>query len=234
VYCSGCNKGDSLPHIVGSTPHTIGDNFDLKMMGVKYVNIKSRAIGRGHVGPLMPMPLCLMVRSKLTKSKKKGIWNSDEIEMALAARNDAPQQMPARNDVPQLMPETPNYDTLRKRFDFWYTREANETMLDEKIEKMVAIKLKSAENVVNPITEEDLEELKNPASYMLGYNLDSMEVKEALNKAKICPFGYVWTDKGCKKDKDLYNQLKKVLKKGTWFDGEIIANKDLFKSAQRV
>eukprot|EP00555_Chaetoceros_dichaeta_P010563 CAMPEP_0198255250 /NCGR_PEP_ID=MMETSP1447-20131203/5402_1 /TAXON_ID=420782 /ORGANISM="Chaetoceros dichaeta, Strain CCMP1751" /LENGTH=491 /DNA_ID=CAMNT_0043941573 /DNA_START=54 /DNA_END=1529 /DNA_ORIENTATION=+ len=221
VYCSGCNKDDSLPHIVGSTPHTIRDNFDLKLMGVKYVNKKSRVIGPGHV---MPMPLCLMMRSKLKYFKKKGIWNSDEIEMALAARND----------VPQLMPETPNYETLRKRFNFWYTGRANETKLNEKIEKMVAIKLKSAKNVVNPITEKELKELNNPASYMLGYNLDSMEVKEALNKTKICPFGYVWTDKGCKREKELFKQLKKVLKKGTWSGGEIIANKDLSNSSQTV
>jgi len=224
VYCSGCDKDDSLPHIVGSTPGTIRDNFDLKLMGVKYVNIKSNVNGPGH---LTPFPLCLMVRTTLTNFRKKGIWNSDEIEMALAARHDGMTLAP-RNDVPQLRPETPDFETLRERFDFWYTKGANETKLNEKIEKMVAIKKKLAKSVVNPITEKELLALKNPASYMLGYNLNSTQVKEALNKAEICPLGYVWRGtKGCKKGKKLFQQLQNELKKGTWVGGEIIANEDV-------
>jgi len=221
VYCNGCIKDSNLPHVVGSTPYAIRDNFDLKSMGVKYVNIKSSPYGPWH---FTTFPLCLMVSNVHTNvhTPHTAIWDFGKIEMALAARND----------MPQLKAETPDFHELRQRFSFWYTNATSEEKLDEKIKKMVEIKLKLARSIEKPITDDELLELQNPASYMLGYDLDSMQVVEELNRAEICPFGYIWEEGDCKRNNREIKKLEKQLKKGTWVGGEIIANRDLPRSTQ--
>lgn len=76
---------------------------------------------------------------------------------------------------------------------------------------------------------EELDKFENPASRMLGFDLDSYEVQRALKAQNVCPIGQKNKKGKCKKDKQASKQLKKMLKKTAFFGGEVVSKEDLPK-----
>lgn len=218
--CPSCNINAALPHTVGGTPYTVGENFDLAATRVRYVNYRSRdmeTIGHG----IKPLPLCMLVRVQ-----KFMFWDIGILEDALTgeAGNGV------MKDVIQLRPETPDFYTMKRRLSFWYedvTDEEQIRWMDAKVTGVVQSKEKFAASISNPVSEEELHKLAgtNEASKMLGFDLGSEQIAELFEKLEICPnWDDVWNPKKrmCKPDKKIKKKNKKELRKGTLLGGEVI------------
>ena len=95
-------------------------------------------------------------------------------------------------EVQQIKPETPDFDTLRARFGHWYKNATEEqrVLLDEKLKRIVTMKKKFADKVGDRglPREEFMKSVENnPASQMLGFDLESDILMEAYQSDRVCP-----------------------------------------------
>jgi len=198
------------------TTRKVGDHFNLKKSGVVYVNYKSNPIGPDH---MTMVPFCLLLVFDPSVLKKTTFWDIAKLENAIL-KSDLKV-----TEVPQLEPESPSFEELKERYDFWYKANPNMTaMLDKKIQNIVNMKKKLADKVKG-ISKEELDELKNPASSMLGFDLEYDKIKILLKEKKICPEAYDFDEQKnkCKKNKKNYeNLILQIEKYGKIKNGEVM------------